>query len=129
MPRILTQKECRCQGSKTGIMNVGDVAQHIKRDPVYLVLWRSAKRVVGRVSWTTGTNWLRTFRRILQALESVSVEGRARRRKRSGRESGRRRHRRNRGTKTVKLLHTSPMTARRSRRGRRQRRTRKRKRR
>merc|ERR1712087_361573 len=36
MPRIISNKECRGKGSKTSIMNMGDVAHAIKRDPMYL---------------------------------------------------------------------------------------------
>merc|ERR1712176_1616935 len=36
MPRIISKKEGRGNGSKTGIMNMGDVARAIKRDPVYV---------------------------------------------------------------------------------------------
>merc|ERR1712087_844523 len=36
MPRIISNKEGRGKGSKTSIMNLGDVAHAIKRDPMYL---------------------------------------------------------------------------------------------
>jgi len=36
MPRIISRKEGRGNGSKTGILNMGDVARALKRDPVYI---------------------------------------------------------------------------------------------
>merc|ERR1712113_1372349 len=36
MPRIISNKECRGKGSKTSIMNIGDVAHAIQRHPIYL---------------------------------------------------------------------------------------------
>merc|ERR1712087_974301 len=36
MPRLVSRKEGRGNGSKTGILNMGDVARALKRDPVYI---------------------------------------------------------------------------------------------
>merc|ERR1711920_149658 len=36
MPRLVSRKEGRGNGSKTGILNLGDVARASKRDPVYI---------------------------------------------------------------------------------------------
>merc|ERR1712217_297834 len=39
MPRLVTQKEGRGNGSKTSIVNMGDVARAIKRPPQYTTKW------------------------------------------------------------------------------------------
>jgi len=36
MPRLVSRKEGRGNGSKTGILNMGDVSRALKRDPVYI---------------------------------------------------------------------------------------------
>eukprot|EP00425_Heterocapsa_triquetra_P034094 CAMPEP_0195096900 /NCGR_PEP_ID=MMETSP0448-20130528/51818_1 /TAXON_ID=66468 /ORGANISM="Heterocapsa triquestra, Strain CCMP 448" /LENGTH=464 /DNA_ID=CAMNT_0040131347 /DNA_START=149 /DNA_END=1543 /DNA_ORIENTATION=- len=39
MPRIVSKKECRGNGSKTCIVNMGDVARALKRPPQYTTKW------------------------------------------------------------------------------------------